>query len=65
MNKDRILGFFSGDLLVTLFTLGAGDVIKTIVLGFIGGFIGVFGKDVYYMIKKFLFDRWKKELDDE
>jgi hypothetical protein len=49
--NDRMLAFITGDVLVSASLIGAGDVTKTIVLGFVGGIISMFSKDVYNRIK--------------
>ena len=55
--NDRMLAFITGDVLVSASLIGAGDVTKTIVLGFVGGIISMFSKDVYNRIK----DKIKKD----
>ena len=55
--NDRVLAFITGDVLVSASLIGAGDVTKTIVLGFVGGIISMFSKDVYNIIK----DKVKKD----
>jgi hypothetical protein len=61
--ENKVLAFFCGDLLVTLYIHLAGiignlgdfalKVLVTLIIGAVGGLAGMVGKDVYPVIKKY------------
>ena len=49
---DTKLSFFGGSFLTVFMTSGLVEVAMAIVLGFVGGFAGIGGKELYYYVKK-------------
>jgi len=52
MTMDNKISFIGGWFLTTASTITAAGVFNAIVLGLLGGFFGLFGKEVYYHTKK-------------
>lgn len=54
MDKLEYIGcFFCGNLL-TVSMLPAQTLIETVILGLLGGFVAMFSKDLYAIVKRFL-----------
>jgi len=49
---DNKLAYISGWLLTTIISMGIYDIVMTALVGLIGGFFGILGKELYYYIKK-------------
>lgn len=52
MTMDNKISFIGGWFLTTASTITAAGILNAIVLGLLGGFFGLFGKEVYYHAKK-------------
>lgn len=48
---DNKISFIGGFLFTTLSTMTTGSIIRTAILGLVGGFFGIIGKECYYYIK--------------
>ena len=57
--KDRILAFISGDILVTINFIHTEEILRVMLLGFIGGFVGLAGKEFYSFLQKKI-SKWRK-----
>jgi hypothetical protein len=51
MNIDNKIGFIGGWILTTASTITLMGAFKAALLGLIGGFFGLFGKEVYYYVR--------------
>lgn len=51
MNLDNKISFVGGWLLTTASTITLMGAFKAAFLGLIGGFFGLFGKEVYYYVR--------------
>ena len=49
---DNKISFIAGWFLTTASTITAAGLINAIVLGLVGGFFGILGKESYYYIKR-------------
>lgn len=49
---DNKISFFAGWILTTASTITAAGIINAIILGLLGGFFGLLGKEGYYFVKK-------------
>ena len=49
---DNKISFIAGWFLTTASTISAAGVFNAIVLGLLGGFFGLLGKEVYFLAKK-------------
>lgn len=56
MDLDNKISFISGFSLTTIMTISMNDIVMTAVLGLIGGFFGLAGKEIFYQLRKL----WKK-----
>lgn len=56
MNMDDKIAYVGGFLTTTIMTVGLNDILMTAMLGLIGGFFGLLGKQLFYWIR----DIWKK-----
>lgn len=52
MTMDTKISFIAGYILTTATTITAIGLFKAAVLGLVGGFFGLFGKEVYYHTRK-------------
>jgi len=51
MTIDNKISFIAGWFLTTATTITAVGIFKAAVLGLVGGFFGLFGKEMYYYVK--------------
>ena len=51
MNMDAKLSFFAGWLFTTVSTITLMGFLQAALLGLIGGFFGLLGKECYYYVK--------------
>lgn len=56
MTMDTKISFIAGYILTTATTITAIGLFKAAVLGLVGGFFGLFGKEVYYHTRKKVFE---------
>lgn len=56
MNLDDRVSFFSGSTMTVMVTAPFYDIFMTIVIGVVGGFAGMVGKELFYKLK----DKWQK-----
>ena len=49
---DNKISFIAGWFLTTASTITAAGLINAVVLGLLGGFFGIIGKEAYYYVKK-------------
>jgi len=61
MEMDAKLSFFAGWLFTTVSTITLMGFIQAALMGLVGGFFGLLGKEVYYYIKGEI----KKRVNDE
>lgn len=52
MTMDTKISFIAGYILTTATTITAIGLFKAALLGLVGGFFGLFGKEVYYHTRK-------------
>jgi len=57
MSMDNKIAYIGGFLTTTLMTMNVNNIVMTAILGLIGGFFGILGKQLYYWIKDII---WKK-----
>ena len=55
MSGDDRVAYIGGFITTTLMTVSLNDIVMTSVLGLIGGFFGIMGKQLFYLIR----DIWK------
>ena len=55
MNIDDKIAYISGFAATTFLTISWNDIAMTSLLGLIGGFFGIMGKQLFYFVK----DIWK------
>ena len=53
---ENKLAYISGFTLTTLMTMQTQELISALILGIVGGFGGLLGKELFYQIRKL----WKK-----
>lgn len=56
METDNILAYVGGFVFTAIMTISLNDILMTSVLGLIGGFFGLAGKELFYQIRKL----WRK-----
>ena len=61
MEMDAKLSFFTGWLFTTVSTITLMGFIQAALMGLVGGFFGLLGKEVYYYIKGEI----KRKLNDK
>jgi hypothetical protein len=49
---DNKIAYISGFIFTTAMTMTIYDILMAAVVGLVGGFFGILGKDIYYWIKK-------------
>jgi len=54
---DSKISFISGFMFTSMMTISLNDIVMTSVLGLIGGFFGLMGKEIFYQLRKL----WRKE----
>ena len=52
MNLDDRICFSSGYILTAITTINMMGVVQAAIIGLVGGFFGLLGKELYYYIKK-------------
>ena len=57
MNLDDKVSFFSGSTMTVMLTAPFYDMAMAVVLGLLGGFAGMVGKEVFYYFKR----KWPKQ----
>lgn len=57
MTIDDKISFFSGSTLTVMMTAPLYDIFMAMVLGVVGGFAGMIGKNLYYLLK----DKWQSK----
>ncbi len=65
IDMERFIGFITGDAIVVATFVHSEDIVKTIVLGFVGGIVGIFAKDVYSYLKTSFKNKIKKTDNDD
>jgi len=61
MEMDAKLSFFAGWLFTTVSTITLMGFVQAALMGLVGGFFGLLGKELFYYIKSEI----KSRLDDE
>lgn len=51
---DNQIAYISGMVFTFITTMQFGDILMSFVLGLIGGFGGILGKELYYMLKNLM-----------
>lgn len=49
---DNKISFFAGYILTAVSTISAAGILNAIVLGLLGGFFGLLGKEVYFLTRE-------------
>jgi len=57
MEMDAKLSFFTGWLFTTVSTITLMGFVQAALMGLVGGFFGLLGKEVYYYIKREIKDK--------
>ena len=52
MNLDDRICFSSGYILTAITTINMMGVVQAAIIGLVGGFFGLLGKELYYYVKK-------------
>jgi ABC-type microcin C transport system permease subunit YejE len=60
MNVDNKISFITGYIFTAITTISIVGVLQAALVGFIGGFFGLLGKEIFYVIKKY-FNNLKNE----
>jgi len=60
MDMDAKLSFFTGWLFTTVSTITLMGFLQAALLGLIGGFFGLLGKECYYYVKN-EYQQWRKK----
>ena len=60
MNVDNKISFITGYIFTAITTISIVGVLQAALVGFIGGFFGLLGKEIFYVIKKY-FNNLKDE----
>jgi len=60
MDMDAKLSFFAGWLFTTVSTITLMGFVQAALIGLIGGFFGLLGKECYYYVKKEI-QQWTKK----
>lgn len=51
---DNQIAYISGMVFTFITTMQFGDILMSFMLGLIGGFAGILGKELYYMLKNLM-----------
>ena len=57
MDLDNRISFIGGFIFTSMMTISLNDILMTSILGLIGGFFGLAGKELFYQLRKL----WRKE----
>ena len=49
---DNKISFLAGFTFTTISTMSSNDFLRTAILGLVGGFFGLIGKEIFYWIKR-------------
>jgi hypothetical protein len=60
MNVDNKISFITGYIFTAITTISIVGVLQAALVGFIGGFFGLLGKEIFYVVKKY-FNNLKNE----
>lgn len=60
MNVDNKISFITGYIFTAITTISIVGVLQAALVGFIGGFFGLLGKEIFYVVKKY-FNNLKDE----
>ena len=52
IGMDNKIAYISGFVFTTVMTMTIYDILMAGVVGLVGGFFGILGKDIYYWVKK-------------
>ena len=52
MANDNIIGFTGGFMLVTGMSTTTMAITQAAIVGLVGGFFGIIGKEIYYWVKR-------------
>ena len=56
MNVDNKISFITGYIFTAITTISIVGVLQAALVGFIGGFFGLLGKEIFYIVKKYIND---------
>jgi hypothetical protein len=56
MNVDNKISFITGYIFTTITTISFVGILQAALVGLIGGFFGLLGKEIFYMVKKYIKD---------
>ena len=54
MNVDNKISFITGYIFTAITTISIVGVLQAALVGFIGGFFGLLGKEIFYVVKKYV-----------
>ena len=57
---DNKISFLGGFLFTTLSTMTTASVVRTAILGLVGGFFGILGKECYFYVRNEIRD-WRNK----
>ena len=56
MNVDNKISFITGYIFTAITTVSIVGILQAALVAFIGGFFGLFGKEIFYIVKKYIND---------
>ncbi len=56
MNVDNKISFITGYIFTAITTVSIVGILQAALVGFIGGFFGLLGKEIFYIVKKYFND---------
>jgi len=56
MNVDNKISFITGYIFTAITTVSIVGILQAALVGFIGGFFGLLGKEIFYIVKKYIND---------
>jgi hypothetical protein len=60
MNVDNKISFITGYIFTAITTISFVGILQAALVGLIGGFFGLLGKEIFYMVKKYIKDLKEK-----
>ena len=54
MTLDNKISFVGGFILTAASTITIATIVQTAIIGLVGGFFGLLGKEIYYAIKNYV-----------
>jgi ABC-type microcin C transport system permease subunit YejE len=54
MNVDNKISFITGYIFTAITTISIVGILQAALVGFIGGFFGLLGKEIFYIVKRYI-----------